>query len=390
MITVAHIITKLELGGAQENTLYTCEHLDRSRFRVALLYGPGGLLDARAQGMRNVQTEAISSLVREIDPVKDGRALFDLRRALKRLYQEHRSSGGQSKAFIVHTHSSKAGVLGRAAARAARAPVVIHTIHGFGFHDGQAPLQFASFLGAERAMSKLTDAFIAVSRANLAEASARGIVSPRHEVAVIRSGFELEPFLEINDETRTRAREHLGLTDRDEVVLCIGNLKAQKDPLTLVRAAAELRGRRPDVQFLYAGDGELRARVEREIATLGLGTHFRLLGWRTDVPALMAAADVISLASLFEGLPRSAVQALAAQRPFVGTRVDGTSEIIRNGQNGFLVEPRAPRALADALDRALRERPTTPEDRERVRMWDAATMVREEEVFYRKLVERID
>jgi glycosyltransferase involved in cell wall biosynthesis len=385
VISVTHVITQLEMGGAQENTLYTCEHLDRSRFRVALLHGPDGHYDARAHAMRDARVEVMPHLIRRVSPGNDVRALIDVEKRLGEMYQEHRALGFDPAAFIVHTHSSKAGVIGRFAARAARVPIIVHTIHGFGFFEGQKPAAKAAFIAMEVAAAQVTNAFISVSRACLAEAQARGIIRAHHRCAVIRSGFALDAFAHVA-ERRASARKALGLSEADEVLLTVANFKPQKDPLTLVDAMRLLVARRPRALLLYAGDGELRQDVEHAIARRHLEDRFRLLGWREDVPDLLAASDVVVLSSLYEGLPRSAVQAIAAGRPFVGTRVDGTSEIIHEGKNGFLVEPRSPPALADALERALIERPIDPADRIRVRQWDADEMVRQQESFYESLV----
>jgi glycosyltransferase involved in cell wall biosynthesis len=387
LITVVHIITQLEMGGAQENTLDTCERLDRARFRVALLHGPDGHYDARAQAMADARVEVVPELVRRVSPREDGGALISIERRITSMLEEHKSLGFDPHAFIVHTHSSKAGILGRFAARAARAPIVVHTIHGFGFFEGQNPAAKAAFIGMELAASHVTDAFISVSRACLAEAQARGIARQTHRTAVIRSGFPLAPLMGL-DAKRVAARRSLGLTDQDEALVAIANLKPQKDPLTLVHAMRILADRRPRAVLLYAGDGELRAVVEAEIARAELNERFRLLGWREDVPELLAASDAVVLSSLYEGLPRSAVQAIAARRPFVGTRVDGTAEIIREGRNGFLVEPRSPIPLARAMERALIERPIDRDDVERIKEWDVDAMVRAEERLYAELAGR--
>jgi glycosyltransferase involved in cell wall biosynthesis len=374
MIRVAHVITMLELGGAQENTLHTVAHLDRSRFEVALYYGPGGILDPEARQIEGALIDPVESLVRPISPRDDARALRDLVRRF-RAFAPH----------IVHTHSSKAGIVGRLAARAANVPVIVHSIHGFGFYEGQAAAAHAAFVAAEVAAAKVTDAFISVSRANIAEGRARGIIGARHRVELIRSGFDLAAFRrEAEDGPRLRAE--LGLTKEDEVFVAIANLKPQKDPLVLVRAMALVARRRPKAVLLYVGDGDLRGAVEAEIARLRIEPRFRLLGWRRDVAALIGASDVVVLSSIFEGLPRSAVQAVLARRPFVGTRVDGTPEIIHDGTNGFLVEPRSPERLAEAMERGMIERPVDPEDERRVLDWDATRMVAAQERLYESLV----
>ncbi len=385
MITVAHVITKLELGGAQENTLYTCKHLDRKRFRVALIYGPGGILDEDAHAMADTRIVEVDGLERAVNPRADADAIIDLSDHFRALHLEHQRLGFDPRRFIVHTHSSKAGVLGRLAAKAAGAPRIVHSIHGFGFHAGQSRLKFNVFVGAERLAAKCTHAFIGVSRANLAEARARGIIKSHHDVSLVRSGMDLDVFTRAASKRRA-TRDALGLTPEDEVLLCIGNFKPQKDPVTLVTAMGQLARKRPRAVLLFAGDGGLRSDVESAIRLHGLQDRVRLLGWRRDIPELLAASDVVVLSSIFEGLPRSAVQAVAARRPFVGTRVDGTPEIIRDGKNGYLVEPRDPDALAQAMAKALLVRPIDPEDVDRLADWDADVMVRQQEAIYTRLV----
>ena len=386
MITVVHVITMLELGGAQENTLHTVANLDRSRFRVALVYGPGGILDERLPALAGTTTLVpLPHLVREINPRTDAACFSDLRTTFWRLQAEHWKHEHDKHAFIVHTHSSKAGILGRTAARAAEVPKVVHTIHGFGFFEGQHPVKHALFVNAERAAGRITDAFIGVSRANLAEAAARGIIRPGQRTELIRSGLDLAS-VRAAEGRRAATREALGFDAEDEVVLAITNLKAQKDPVTLIRAMRQLAELRPRAVLVVAGDGELRGEVEREVARGQLEGRVRLLGWRHDIPELLAASDLVALSSVFEGLPRAAVLAVAARRPFVGTRVDGTPEIIKDGKNGYLVAPRDPTALAHAMAKALVTRPIDPADEGVIQQWDADLMVHQQEALYTSLV----
>jgi glycosyltransferase involved in cell wall biosynthesis len=311
-----------------------------------------------------------------VSPLEDAACLARLIQELRRLRAEHARLGHAERSFLVHTHSSKAGVVGRLAAHRAGVPKIVHTIHGFGFHEGQHPLKYHVFLNAERAAARVTDAFVGVSRANLAEARAKGIIKPHHRTELIRSGMDLSQYKHL-DSRRTAARAALQLSQKDEAIVCIGNFKPQKDPLTMIEAMRILAKDRPNAILLLAGDGGLRPEVERAIARAELGPRVRLLGWRRDIPDLLAAADVVALSSIFEGLPRSAVQAVAARRTFVGTRVDGTSEIIHDGKNGYLVEPRDPAALAKALALALVVRPIDPADEQRIVEWDAERMVRQ-------------
>ncbi len=371
MITVAHIITRLDLGGAQQNTLDTCVGLDRRRFRVCLLYGPGGLLDDRLHALTPQERRPIPSLGRTIALEDDLSALLEIRRALAELGP-----------CIVHTHSSKAGILGRAAARSLGLRGVAHSIHGFGFHAEQPAWKRRAFVEAERRAARWTRAFLSVSRANLAEAQARGIIGPEHLVRIVRSGMDLSPFADADAE-RAEARAALKAPN-GPLFLSVANLKPQKAPLDLVAAFDLVRQRRPDAELWFVGEGPLRGAVQAELARRKLN-GFRLLGWRRDVPRLMAACDVVVLASIFEGLPRSAVQAVRARRPFVGTRVDGTAEIIQDGGNGFLVEPRSPAALARAMLRALDERPIDPDPEARCRPWSVHALIEAQESAYEEI-----
>ncbi len=386
MITVVHVITQLELGGAQQNTLDTCAGLDRSRYRVALVYGPGGILDDRLEALADTTTVvAVPELVRALQPRTDAAAFSALRAAFWRLQADHWQHEHAKDAFIVHTHCSKAGILGRGAAKAAEVPVIVHSIHGFGFHEGQHPIKHALFVTAERAAGRITDAFIGVSNSNLVEASRRGIIPHGCRTELIRSGMDLATIRAAEGQRRA-TREALGLDSEDEMVLAVSNLKPQKDPITLVRAMRILMTKRPRAVLVIAGDGELRGEVEREIARSELEGRVRLLGWRRDIPNLLAASDVVALSSIFEGLPRAAVLAVAARRPFVGTRVNGTPEIIRDGKNGYLVNPGNPHALAQALAKALVSRPIDPADETLIRQWDVDLMVRQQEALYESLV----
>ncbi|MEO1334822.1 MAG: glycosyltransferase [Myxococcota bacterium] len=387
--TVVHIITRLELGGAQENTLYTCEHLDKDRFKVILAYGPGGLLDERAKSAEDFERWEVPKLIREVHPRADAAAWRDLTRRLKAEYRQHLARGGAPHRFIVHTHSSKAGIVGRWAAAAARVPLIIHGIHGFGFHQGQHPLKLGLFVGAEVATARITHGFFSVSHASLDEARQRRIVHADHYAQVIRSGMDLSVFASKEIKKYT-CREMLDVPQDAEVIVTIANFKPQKDPLTMIRAFEQVARQRPKALLLFAGDGPLRADVEAAVHGANIEDRVRLLGWRHDIPVLLASSDVVALSSIFEGLPRSAVQAVATRRPFVGTRVDGTPEIIKDGRNGFLVPPRNPSALAAALQRALDTRPLDPDDIHRIQAWSATRMVSDQQDAYEALLSRIE
>ena len=346
-VRVCHVITRLELGGAQDNTLYTVSHL-RAPFVPSLLCGPGGILDEEASRL-GVPVRFVPSLQRPIRPHRDLAALA----RLVRLFREVRPD-------IVHTHSSKAGMVGRLAARLAGVPNVVHTIHGYGFHAGQPWPLHRALVGAERLAARATSHFIAVSRANLEAGVALGLFG-RDRVTLIRSGVHLEAFEEATRgsagrEARDLLRRELGVPLDTPLVGMIACLKPQKSPRTFVEVAARVVRQAPRAVFVLAGDGELRLEVERRIRDLSLSASVRLLGWRRDVPRLMAALDVLLHTSLWEGLPRVLPEAIAASVPIVATGVDGTLDIVRDGETGIVCAPLDADGLATGVLRLLDDR----------------------------------
>ena len=376
--TVCHIITKLELGGAQQNTLFTVGHLDRTRFRPVLITGEPGLLDAEARALAGVEFHQIPHLIREIRPWSDLRALLSLYRRLR-----------QIKPAIVHTHSSKAGILGRLASWMAGVPIIVHSIHGFGFTSYQSPLQRRVLTTAEKLVARLTAAFIAVSEANRRVGIELGLFA-EEQCRVIRSGVDLKAIERTRIDRRKKVLE-LGLDPDRPVVGMIAALKPQKAPLDFVRVAGRLHRTHPHVQFLLVGDGALRQAVEREIQALYLGGSFHMVGWRRDVMEIMRCLDVCMLTSLWEGLPRVYVEAVASRVPVVGTNVDGAAEVIRDGVNGFLVEPGDIASLVSRVQDLLTDGTLAQRMRERAASlpleFDIHEMVRRQEREYDRLLD---
>jgi glycosyltransferase involved in cell wall biosynthesis len=341
-VPVVHVITLLELGGAQQNTLTTVARLDRARFAPQLVCGTGGFLDDEARAL-GVPLHFLPDLVRPVSPARDLRAT----RALTALLAPLAARGP----VIVHTHSSKAGLLGRRAAARAGAKPVVHSVHGFG-HDAlpRGLLRLAG-LWAERRAARETDAFISVSQANIEEGRRLNLFADR-PVHLVRSGVDLTDFARAPS-LRAAARASLGLPQDAPVVGLIACLKPQKAPLDFVALAARVAAQRPDARFFIAGDGELRPAVEQALAAAGLRERCALLGWRRDIPALLGALDVLALTSLWEGLPRVCPQAMAAGRPIVASAVDGVPEAVVDGRNGFLFAPGDVERAAEGVLRLL-------------------------------------
>ncbi len=375
-VRVCHIITLLELGGAQQNTLHTVANLDRSRFEPILVAGRGGILGGEAGRSHGLETLFLPDLVREVDPRRDLLALFRLLAFLR-----------QRRPEIVHTHSSKAGILGRWAAFLAGVPVIVHTIHGFGITPEQGGARRWIFRSLESATSAVTTRFLAVSKSNLEEGVATGLF-PRGRATLMRSGVDLASFR--NGASAGDLRGVLGIPAGAPVAGMVACLKPQKAPLDFVAVAERVARRVADAHFLLVGDGELRPRVQEAVAQSGLGGRFHLLGWRRDIPSILKNLSVLVLTSLWEGLPRVVPEAMAAGLPVVATRVDGTPEVVREGETGYLAEPHDVEALADrvaalladpALARRMGERA-----REEVGDFDIDAMVRKQESLYQQLL----
>jgi len=338
-IRILLVITRLELGGAQRVVLHTAEHLDRAEFAVGLAWGPGGLLDAEAEGISELQRFPVDSLIRPVAPLGDLRALAGLRAAV-RTFRPH----------VVHTHSSKAGILGRLAARLERTPAVVHTIHGFGFTPLQSAPMRAVFRSVERLMARWTDHFIAVADCDRTRGVDLGLFAPER-VSVIRAGIDLDRFSGAAGGEKVRAQ--LGIPADVPVITQIGNFKPQKAPLDFVRMAAGVHQRFPEAFFVMVGDGPLRTRAEALARELDVSHRMVFCGWWDDVPALLAATRVSVLTSRHEGLPCAVVESLAAGVPVVATAVDGVVEVVRSGDNGYLVPPGDVGALAKHVCRIL-------------------------------------
>lgn len=330
---LVHIITLLELGGAQENTIINCDMADRDVFDVFLVSGKGGILDKRAENIEALTFYQVEELVREINPLKDVVSLIKIFRFLRKL---KKAPSGQP--VIVHTHSSKAGIVGRVAAAMAGCEIIIHTVHGFGFNPLQ-PFPVRWFLiMLERVVGYFTDSFVLVSSDNGKRGMRLGIFKPGKTV-LIRSGFNTEDF---KNSSRERGRKILGYEDEQFTVGIVACFKPQKSPLDFVKAAKILRDKGYHFRYVMVGDGELRSEIMKDIVHLGLGKDFLLPGWVENIRDVIAAFDILVLTSLWEGLPKVIPQALIAGVPVVSTAVDGTSEVVENGVNGYLVDVNSP------------------------------------------------
>ena len=375
---IVHLITRLELGGAQQNTLYCVEHHDRARFAVGLWAGEGGILDAKARSLPEADVRILPWLAHAIAPLRDVVAVTRLASML-------------SGVDLLHTHSSKAGLLGRAAARLAGVRAVVHTVHGWSFNDVQPAATRRLFVEVERAAARVTDRIVCVARADQARGLAAGIGQVA-QYRILRSGIDPSLYRPPAG-ARLRLRESIGASPTDVIVGSIANFKPQKAPLDFVEAARLAQARDSRLRFVVAGDGEMRPEVERAIAKAGLAPVVHLLGWRDDIPELLAAMDIFLLTSLFEGLPRVVLQAMAASVPVVATDTGGVAEVVVSGVSGVLVPPADPAAAAGAIvalagDPDARRRLATAAAAVLGSEFDIRRMVRDLEALYDEVLER--
>ncbi|RIK59160.1 hypothetical protein DCC62_28950, partial [candidate division KSB1 bacterium] len=301
-VRVLYVITRLIVGGAQETVMLLAGGLDKKCFQASVISGPqtgveGSLIeDVRRRG---IPLTILPDLVRELDLIKDIKAFWKLYRFMK--------AGGYD---IVHTNSSKAGILGRWAAWLAGIPVIVHTVHGWGYHDYQQPLVQRLFIWLERISAAITQRLIVVSTRNIEKGLADRIAT-KGKYLTIRSGIELEDFMHpAHDRASMRALLDIPLTA--PVVGTVTRLSAQKAPTDFAAAAIEIAQSAPDTHFVMVGDGPLRGEVEGMIAQADLQKRFHLTGLRRDVADLLTTFDIFVLSSLWEGLPRVLPQAMAA------------------------------------------------------------------------------
>jgi glycosyltransferase involved in cell wall biosynthesis len=359
---IVHIITRLILGGAQENTLITCRLLARRGHDVTLITGPalgpeGDLYDqARNQDFRLI---ILDKLRRQINPMHDIPAYFAIKNLLREL-----------KPDIVHTHSAKAGILGRFAAQGlarvtehrSRDPKVVHTIHGLAFHPYQSDWLNKFYVAIERAAAKRTDSFISVADAMTAQALAAGIGRPQQFVTAY-SAIEEEDFLSSISQGRRMAFRHKYEIPEDAVVLVtIARLFMLKGHDYIIESAKELSRRFDKAVWLFVGDGNLADHYKRQVAELGLSARIKFTGLLPpgEIPQAIQSSDILVHCSLREGLARTLPQAMLCGRPVVSFDADGAREVV-NENTGRLIEPKNVVQLINACaeligDAGLRDR----------------------------------
>jgi glycosyltransferase involved in cell wall biosynthesis len=330
-IRVAQIVTRF-MAGAGGVALRGALALDPERYEIVFIIGSGDRLIHQAKEAE-FEIVPVDNLRSEIAPVADFAALHELTSILSK-----------GKFDIVHTHSAKAGTLGRLAACRAGVQGIVHTFHGFPFHEFQSHLRRQIYISIERFLGQRTGAFLAVGSAVAAEAIRRDIAPPE-KVRTIGVAVPMSPPPCVSD--RAEARRLLGVPLGMHVVGTVGRLDFQKAPEIFIEALARMR--RSDVFGVWVGDGPLRPKMEKLVDRQGLAEHFAFLGDRADVSRLLPGFDVFAMASRYEGLPCAIVEAMGASLPVVATAVNAVPNIVIPGETGLLVPPARSDLLCNAI-----------------------------------------
>ncbi len=346
---VLRVIARLNMGGPALHVAYLAAGLRDRGYETTLVAGTlarGEDSMAFVADELGVKVERVPALSREISPLHDTRAIFEVARLIRR-----------ERPQILHTHTAKAGAVGRIAALlagGARPPIVVHTFHGHVLRGYFDPVRTYGFRLLERWLATKTTKLIAVSPQVRDDLVALG-VAPAEKFAVIRLGIELEQRVTVGPGARAETRRLLGVPEDAFVVGWIGRMTGVKNTDDVLAATKLLRDRGVNGYLLMVGDGPDRERLERRAHELGIVKRCLFLGYQEEVASWYAGFDAMILPSVNEGTPVSAIESLAAGRPVVATRVGGVPDVVDEGEDGFLVEPGKPEELAERLERLARD-----------------------------------
>jgi glycosyltransferase involved in cell wall biosynthesis len=379
-IRVGHVITRFHGAGGAKNTIMTCAGLDKSRYEVDLIVGASAD-QWRAEGA-GVNWVQIPELVRQVNPAKD----ISAARKLRQLFEERGY-------HIVHTHLAKAGILGRWAAHKARIPLVIHGLHGATFNPTQSRLENEVYLRLEKKAMSWTDKVISVGEDLMQRYLDAGVGTPGDYV-IIHSGMDLSAFrraAEMTPHQRLVKRRELGVPEDAFVAGYIAALEWRKGHHYLITMMQGLVSRYPQLHLVFAGEGFSAERLKTMVDDMGLADHIHFLGYRNDVPEIMAAINVKLFASEREGLPQVLVQADTVGVPVLAFEAEGVREMVREGVNGYIFPHGDIEAMSRALERFIANPDLAREMGQKGRAlvddrWDIATMQRKTQDLYEQLL----
>lgn len=336
-INLLYVVTKLELGGAQKQLLALIRGLDKEKFRIFLFTAREGLLIEEALSVSELTLIRSRCLERAINPLKDFSVLLEIYKAIR-----------DNDIKIVHTHSSKAGILGRLAARLCGIEVVLHTVHGWSFHDFQHRVTYLIFRWLEEQVARLTDRIIVVSEHDK-EKGLLNRIGNSAKYTLIRYGIDYAQFTG----KKSELKKELGIDEATLTVGMVACFKPQKSIQDFIRLAFLAKQKMPGLAFVLVGDGVLRRDLEGLIRRLGLARDVFLCGWRRDIPGVLSGIDAFVLTSLWEGLPVTVLEAMASGKPVIATDTLGVREVVEDGQTGYLIPPKDMSGACEKLIRLL-------------------------------------
>jgi glycosyltransferase involved in cell wall biosynthesis len=352
-VKVLRIIARLNVGGPARHVSLLNAGLDARGHETVLVHGrldTGEASLERYADERRVRLVRVDSLGRSVRPGDDLRAFAELVRVIRREQPD-----------VVHTHTAKAGTLGRLAALAfnamrprRRRALVLHTFHGHVFEGYFSPAVSAAIRSTERTLAQLTDTVVTISPRQRADIVERFAIASAAKTVVVPLGLDLDALLTL-PQGGPDLRASIGASPDDVIVGYAGRMVPVKDLRTLIRAFAEARVAVPRLRLMLAGDGPERPGVEALVAELGLGDRVHFIGWTDDLGRFYATLDMFVLSSLNEGTPVAGIEAMAAARAVVATSVGGVPDVVEHERSGLLVPPRDPPALADAIVRLARD-----------------------------------
>ena len=365
---ILHIHTLPIISGSGIHTLIIMKGLDKSSYEVEFACAPGGSLIDKVVN-QGIKFRPIRNFVQRISIYDDLMALWELVWLMK-----------QERYDIVHTHNSKAGFIGRLAARIAGVPIIVHTIHGFAFHEFEKPPRQSLFILLERFAAHFADKLITVSEP-LKDWGLRLKIGRPEQYITIYDGIEINKFdLDINIGEK---RRQFGIKSADLVIGVVSKLWEGKGHKCILEAAKRVVVKVADVKFMFVGEGYLREELEELTKQLGLSDYVIFTGFRTDIPEVTAIFDIAVLASFFEGLGRVLLEAMALGKPVIATRVGGIVDVVTDGETGSLVPPNDSVVLAEAMIKLLLN------DELRKRMGQAGRAKIDEKFSARTMVTRI-
>ena len=378
-IKVLHIQTRLIAAGADENTLFTVAEVDPTRFESTLLVGSDSeIVDKMRKKGLNIVVE--QNLKRDIHPISDIKALWSIVRYLK-----------NSNYDIVHTHTAKAGFIGRLAAKLVGVPIIIHTLHGLSFHEFMSKWQRLLYIHMEKFVGNFTDIFISVGE-NIKRIAINEGLGDKSKFITIYSGMDLKCFKKKNINEK-ELRTELGLNKDKILIGTVARLEKRKGTHYFIEVLKKIILTNSDILGVIVGEGSERSNLENQVEELGLYKYVKFTGFREDIAEVMSLFDIICLTSLWEGIPRVLIQGAALGKPLVAFDIDGNSEIIRDELNGFLITPinlnEFSRKVINLVnDQELRNKMSEQSKNIVDDRWDKNKMVTEIEKLYLKLYTR--